>query len=61
MEGDPFYGRKIVCDVTKYALEELMTEQTIVLGELREQLQALQVRPLGMMTLNLAKDIADTE
>lgn len=36
-------------------------EQKIVLGELRAQLQALQVRPLGGMLSNLGDDITAVE
>lgn len=40
-------------EVTVDAQEELMMEKTTVLGVLSAQLQALQVRPLGVMTPHL--------
>lgn len=41
MEKEFLDSSEPVCNVTKDALEELMTELKNVLGELREQLQAL--------------------
>lgn len=47
-------GKKTKVSKTKDAFEELMTEQTTMLGVLRAQLQALQVRPPRMMTRHVA-------
>lgn len=46
VEGDLVDSSKPVCNVTKDALEEVLTEQKTVLGALKSQLQALQVHPL---------------
>jgi len=45
-EGDLYDIGRIVRDVTKEALQEVMMEQQIVLGALRAQQQELQVQPL---------------
>lgn len=42
-EGDLLDSGESVCNATKDALEELMMEQTTVLGALRAHLQELQV------------------
>jgi len=43
LEGDLLAHKEPVQDITKNALEELMTEKMTMLGPLRAQLQALQV------------------
>lgn len=61
MEKEFLDNSKPTRNVATGALEELMTNQTIMLGELRAQLEALQVRPSGGMIPNLADDIAIAE
>lgn len=61
MEGTLIGSSKPIHDVTKDALAELMTQQTTVLGVIWAQLQALQVRPLGMMTPYIVDGIDDVD
>jgi len=61
LEKDFLDSSELARDVTKGALEELMSEQTTVLGELRAQLQALQVRPPGGMIPTITEGIPIAE
>lgn len=51
IEGDLFDISETIRNVTKDVLQEVMMEQNTVLGELRVQLQDLQVKPPQIGTM----------